>query len=1203
MHSSRRFTLGILAGQQVYAARLSQFLGAVFNGVVAAASQRGYNLLFGCGISLPGEAYRFRPAWPCMAPDSDFVPAGPWNTDALLVALPLLSGERAAYLQQLRRQGFPVVFLGAGENGPTVAPDNVGGMEQAVAHLAEHGHRQIAFVGGFDGDPGDSAERLRGFHCGMEQQGLAVNPSLLVYGQHHWHGGRRAAQQLLASGEGFSAVVVSNDESARGVLSALRAAGRQVPRDVALIGFDDQVDAVSVAPVLTSVYYPMFEVGYRGVELVAGLLAGDVDEATFVGIPTQLVIRQSCGCQPDVDRLDDAVQCIESGVPGWRSRLAGQMAAAMQSETHAVSLHVLQAMCGRLVASLLAGLAANELAPAQRSFQALLVQTEDLHGDPHAWQAALSVLYRVREDLAAAGTAPVASLDRWLHRARIAVSESARRVYGQFTIQQWVDDNVSRLTARLVAARDEAQIVSVLNDELPLTPGLPAVDIRRAHVALFAAEGDDPVAWSTCLAPPGVEPVRFATRSFPPPDLWQADEPFTFLLFPLVFQGYVHVPGFVALEAPNLSPYAAYIVQDLAVGLNRVQLYREATAARQAAEEADNLKTRFLSMVSHELRTPLSVIVGLSEMALRQQNPGAPPLPDGYRRDLERIYASAQHLSGLIGDVLDLASSQAGRLSVAPEPLDLADILRPIAAVAEHMAHSKGLGWRARLPAQPVWVLGDRTRLRQVALNLVNNAVKFTAHGQITLHLEVIADRARVTVGDTGLGIPEAEQAIIFDEFRQSERTSGRGYGGVGLGLAICKRLVELHGGRIGVHSDGVEGAGSSFFFEIPLGVQDRRLPQAPALAPRVLLLHETSGVGLPLRAHLLQQGYTLQEDWLEPAATGWPAHGWPQTLAAPPDAVVLNLHPDSPRGWDVFRLFKGNPATSAIPILFSAARPEHPDGAAAMSLLELDYLPKPVQRADLAGALHRQGLADGANLKTILVVDDEPAIRDVHVRLVQESAPGSRILQAADGREALDLLRENRVDLVLLDLMMPELDGFAVLEALRENTSTRDVPVIVLTAQLLSEAELARLNRGMARVLGKGIFTMQETLLHIEAALARKRPWGADARQVVWKTIAFIHQRYAEDLTREELAHHAGVSEGYLNRCFQQELQISPLTYLTRHRIRRAKDLLAEGKLNVTGVAMAVGFSDSGYFGRVFRQEVGVTPNAYRRGARPAAG
>lgn len=1194
MPPAKRLTIGVLAGQQVYAARLSLFLGAVFNGVLASARQHQYNLLFGCGISLPGEAYRFRPAWPYTAPDSDFVPVGPWNTDALLVALPLLSLERSAYLQELRQQGFPVVFLGGGEVGPTVAPDNAGGIEQAVAHLAKHGHRDIAFIAGFEGDPGDSEERMRGFRSGMKKQGLAVQPGLLAYGEHHWHGGNHAAKKLLASGKTFSAVIASNDESARGAISAFHLAGKRVPEDIALVSFDDNVDAVSVSPVLTSVYYPMFEVGYQGVELAAQLVSGEASGSPFISIPTRLIVRQSCGCQPDAARLFSG-EPLHKNDPRWQTTLTEQMAVAMQEETHTLAAQTLYGLCHELLTCLLESLPHNDLHQFQRRFQNLLVQTEHQRGDTHAWQAALSVLDQQRAMLIETTQTPPATLGKWLQLARINISESARRVYGQFTIQQWIDDNVSRLTARLVAAKDTAQIVSVLNDELPLTPGMPDFDIRRAHVTLFEPNAEDPVAISTSLAANDAAHITFATRSFPPPALWSSDEPFVYLLFPLVFQGYVTVPGFVALETPGISPYAAYIVQDLAVGLNRVQLYQEATAARQAAEEANSLKTRFLSMVSHELRTPLSVIVGLSELALRQQNPGAPALPDYYRRDLERIYSSAQHLSGLIGDVLDLASSQGGRLKVIPESLDLRDILQPIIAVGEHLCRSKGLEWVVHLPDEAVWVRGDRTRLRQVAVNLVNNAVKFTTRGSITLQLEKTEGMARITVKDTGLGIAPSEQDIIFDEFRQSERTSGRGFGGVGLGLAICKRLVELHQGRIGVYSEGSEGSGSTFYFEIPLGSRGESSPQPPVASPRVLLLHEAQEMELPLRAHLLEQGYTLQEDWLD-STPQW----WPQTLAAPPEAVVLNLRPDSKHGWEIFRLFKENPATRWIPILFSALQPRHEGEPPAASLLELDYLSKPVQSAELSNALQRQGLPPGEQVKTILVVDDEPAIRDLHARLVQESVPNSRVLQASNGREALKMLSETQADLILLDLMMPELDGFAVLEALRENKSTRDVPVIVLTAQLLSEADLARLNRGMAKVLGKGIFTLQETLAHIEATLNRKRQTGSDTRQVVWKAIAYIHKNYVDEISREDIARHAGVSEGYLSRCFQQELQMTPLTYLTRHRIRQAKDLLSEGKLNITEVAMAVGFSDSDYFGRVFRQEVGVTPKAYRRGERP---
>jgi len=447
-------------------------------------------------------------------------------------------------------------------------------------------------------------------------------------------------------------------------------------------------------------------------------------------------------------------------------------------------------------------------------------------------------------------------------------------------------------------------------------------------------------------------------------------------------------------------------------------------------------------------------------------------------------------------------------------------------------------------------------------------------------------DRVQVSIADTGLGIPQSEQDSIFDEFRQSERTSGRGYGGVGLGLAICKRLVELHGGHVGVWSSGEQDAGSTFYFDLPLAEAASVLSDSPPRAAWVLMLHETAGIETTVRSHLVQRGYTLQEARLEDIED-W----WPRVLGAPPEAVILNLGPNSERGWEVFRLFKDNPATRSVPVLFASMAP----GTASTGYLSLDYLPKPLHHAELGEALGRQP----AMLKAILVVDDEPTIRELHARMVEEHVPHCRIMQARNGREALQILRNNRVDLVLLDLMMPEVDGFAVLEALRENVSTRDVPVIVLTAQLLNETELTRLNHGMAKVLGKGLFTMSETLAHIEAALTQQQAGGLERRQLVWKALAYIHRHYSESISRRDLAEHVGVSESYLTRCFQQELQVAPMTYLTRHRIKQAKDLLARGQLNVTGVALAVGFSDSGYFSRVFRQETNLTPSAYRRGQR----
>jgi signal transduction histidine kinase/DNA-binding response OmpR family regulator len=719
--------------------------------------------------------------------------------------------------------------------------------------------------------------------------------------------------------------------------------------------------------------------------------------------------------------------------------------------------------------------------------------------------------------------------------------------------------------------------------------------------------------------------------------MFPTDEPFSLALLPLIAGK--EVKGFVAFDGTNLG-LCAIIVWQLAAAFRSIELYREALEARRLAEEANQMKSRFLSTVSHELRTPLNLVVGLSEMLLVEQQGGELELTRAHLQDVERIHASAQHLDGLMRDVLDLAQSETGRLTLTCEPLDLASVLRPLIAAGEQMAQEKNLAWRAEIDDDLPQVWGDRTRLRQVILNLLSNAVKFTARGEVALRVEVqspIADRGSqtanrqiancllpiagrkspiadgqlpttdgnamrdkrlaigdmrvivVSVSDTGLGIPPSEQTAIFDEFRQSERTATRGYGGMGLGLAICRRLVELHGGRIEAHSSGEEGGGSTFIVALP--AMETRAPdpaeiRSEAREQTVLLLCEQGRE--ELEQHLTGQGFVVET--MEPTEAALVTL-LARLRAAPPGAVVLDAGLASRQGWRVLAALKQDPATIEVPVLFYALEPRENSGA----LLEMDYLTKPVGTAELAQALQRQGLVTQEEAKTILVVDDEPGILEMHARIIQSQLASCRVLRAGNGRDALALLKAEQPDLVLLDLMMPELDGFGVLEKMRAQETTRDVPVIVLTGQLLTEREMDRLNQGVAAVLGKGLFTAEETLAHVESALARTRRLGSDARRMVRRAMAFIHEHHAEAISSKTIAHHLGVSKGHLSRSFRQEMDLTPTKYLNRYRVQRAKELLAAGDTSVTEVAMAVGFSDASYFSRIFRREVGIPPTDYR--------
>jgi YesN/AraC family two-component response regulator len=273
------------------------------------------------------------------------------------------------------------------------------------------------------------------------------------------------------------------------------------------------------------------------------------------------------------------------------------------------------------------------------------------------------------------------------------------------------------------------------------------------------------------------------------------------------------------------------------------------------------------------------------------------------------------------------------------------------------------------------------------------------------------------------------------------------------------------------------------------------------------------------------------------------------------------------------------------------------PDGKAG-SVIEIDYLTKNAAIADLERALKRYGLHEpsSSETKTILIVDDDPAFLQVYDSIIRRHLPGCRVVHAQDGQRALEAINHECPDLVLLDLLMPTMDGFQVLEVMRLTEATRSIPVIVLTSQTLTESDIARLNKGVGAILGKGLFSQRETLAHIEAALSRGASAGQEAQQFVRRAMAYVHTHFAESISCSDLAKYLHINQDYLIRCFRQELGITPGTYLVRWRIKQAKELLENTDKGVTAIALDVGFSSQSYFSRVFKDQVGISPTAFRR-------
>ncbi len=733
-------------------------------------------------------------------------------------------------------------------------------------------------------------------------------------------------------------------------------------------------------------------------------------------------------------------------------------------------------------------------------------------------------------------------------------------------------------------ALDEEQIYKTLAQHLP------EMGVHLARIVLFGSEGQHPHAWSTTWNVIDLDqpPLHFPTQEFPPEGMFDQESSLNLALIPLVHQS--GQLGFAVFGTEYFDLYGA-IVQQIAGALNTAHLYRQAIEGRRLAEEANRMKSRFLSTISHELRTPLSLIVGLSGMLLRENEEGDNPLPDTTRKDIDRIHAYSQHLGGLIGDVIDLAVSDAGQLRLNFEHVDLAQTLRLVAESGSQLAAEKGLAWDANLPETGPWVWGDQTRLRQVVLNLINNAIKFTSSGGVYLRIMENPDSVSISVQDTGLGISLDDQQAIFDEFRQSDRSIARGYGGLGLGLAICKRLVEMHDGTITVFSTGQEGSGSTFSFSLPTVLPplnkgqsfDRLLPAEP----RVLVLTNHPSTSERLCDHLRHRGFDVQIALIQRE------FDWRSQLGIQsPETIVLDVSTDPALGWQVLKDIKGNQNLSGIPVMFFST--SQFEG----SLFELDYLTKPIEIFELTKALDQHWLMADPDRTTcnILVVDDEPATLDMHARIVQAHSASNRVLKARDGKEALDLLHHENVDLVLLDLQMPVMDGFEVLEAMRAMETTRKIPVIVVTGKVLTEAEMERLNQGVAAVLAKGLFSVEETIGHISTALEQKRLISGEAKRLVRLAMVFLHKNYSEPISRRDIAKHIGITEDHLTFCFRQELGITPILYLQRYRINQAKRLLKESNLSITKIAFNVGFSDSGYFSRIFRRETGMSPEKFRQ-------